>query len=100
KRIYTTNVNGPTVSVIEKVVRPPQRPDDKKGPPPPGGGRGPTENWTQAVIPVGRGAEGFDVSPNGKELWTANAQDGTVTIIDLATKKVTETLDAKVAGAN
>ena len=62
--------------------------------PPPGG------NWDQTVIPVGRGAEGFDASPNGKELWTANAQDGTVSIIDLGAKKVTETLPANVAGAN
>lgn len=102
KRIYTTNVNGPSVSIIEKSTRvtggSPRRLDDKKGPPPP---RGPvTPNWEQVVVPVGPGAEGFDVSPNGRELWTANAQDGTVTVIDLATKKVTETFDAKVPGAN
>ena len=109
KRMYTTNVNGPTVSIIEKSTRGPggpPRPDDKKGPPPQGGGgRGPMGpppggNWDQTVIPVGRGAEGFDVSPNGRELWTADAQDGTVTIIDLGSKKVTQTLDASVLGAN
>ena len=88
KKMYTTNVNGPSVSIIEKSANRP------RATPPPGG------NWEQTVIPVGRGAEGFDVSPNGKELWTANAQDGTVSIIDLATKKVTETLQANVAGAN
>jgi YVTN family beta-propeller protein len=49
---------------------------------------------------VGKGDEGFDVSPDGKELWTANAGDGTVSIIDLAGKKVTQTLDANVLGAN
>ena len=49
---------------------------------PPGG------DWEETVVPVGRGAEGFDVAPNGKELWAANAQDGTVSIIDLAAKKV------------
>lgn len=99
KRIFTTNVNGPSVSIIEKSTPPPPRPndkqDDKKGPQPPRGA-----NWEQTVVPVGRGAEGFDVSPNGKELWTANAQDGTVTIIDLATKKATATLQANVGGAN
>jgi len=52
------------------------------------------------VIAVGRGAEGFDVSPDGKELWAANAQDGTISLIDLATKKVTQTLEANVGGAN
>jgi YVTN family beta-propeller protein len=61
---------------------------------PPGG------DWEETVVPVGRGAEGFDVAPDGKELWAANAQDGTVSIIDLATKKVTDTLAANVRGAN
>jgi YVTN family beta-propeller protein len=49
---------------------------------------------------VGRGAEGFDVSPNGKELWAANAQDGTISILDLTTRKVVQTLPANVMGAN
>jgi YVTN family beta-propeller protein len=52
------------------------------------------------VVAVGRGAEGFDVSPDGKEIWAANAQDGTVSIVDLSTKTVTQTLAANVAGAN
>ncbi len=49
---------------------------------------------------MGRGSEGFDVTPDGKELWVGNAQDGTISIIDIASKKVTETLDANVRGAN
>ena len=57
-------------------------------------------DWNQTVIPVGKGDEGFDVSPDGRELWTANAQDGTLSVIDLATRKVTATLDAKTFGAN
>jgi YVTN family beta-propeller protein len=52
------------------------------------------------VIPVGRGSEGFDVSPDGKEAWVANAGDGTVSVIDLASKKVTATLAVNVPGAN
>jgi len=43
----------------------------------------PQADWDETVIPVGRGAEGFDVSPNGKEIWAANAQDGTISIVDL-----------------
>ena len=46
------------------------------------------------------GAEGFDVSPDGKEIWAANAQDGTISILDFAAKKVVATLDAKVDSAN
>ena len=52
------------------------------------------------MIPAGRGVEGFDVSPDGKEIWAANAQDGTITVIDVATRKVVQTLDANVGGAN
>jgi YVTN family beta-propeller protein len=52
------------------------------------------------VIPVGKGDEGFDVSPDGRELWTADAQDGTLSVIDLASRKVLATLDAKATGAN
>jgi YVTN family beta-propeller protein len=63
-------------------------------PTPPGG------DWKLTVIPVGGGSEGFDISPDGREAWIANAHDGTVSIIDLAQKKVTATLAANVPGAN
>jgi YVTN family beta-propeller protein len=52
------------------------------------------------VIPVGRGSEGFDVSPDGKEAWVANAQDGTISVIDIAAKQVVATLAADVPGVN
>lgn len=97
QRIITTNVSSATVSIIDKAtVNPPG--------PPPGANAGPPQtprtDWNETVIPVGRGDEGFDVSPDGKELWVANAQDGTVSIINIAAKKVTQTLNANVAGAN
>jgi YVTN family beta-propeller protein len=88
-RIFTTNVSSGTVSIIDKVIRPGG---------PAAGSRPP--DWEQTVIAVGRGSEGFDITPDGKELWTGNAQDGTISIIDIAGKKVIETLDAKVRGAN
>jgi YVTN family beta-propeller protein len=49
-------------------------------------------------VPVGRGSEGFDIA--GSELWVANAQDGTLSIVDLTTKKVVATVAANVPGAN
>jgi DNA-binding beta-propeller fold protein YncE len=52
------------------------------------------------VIAVGRGAEGFDVSPDRKEIWAANAQDGTISVVDLEMKKVVQTLEANVRSAN
>jgi len=112
KRIVTTNVNSATVTVMEKTEGRPGGPPP--GMPPPDGGPGsgpgaggpppmptpPGGDWKLTVIPVGRGSEGFDVSPDGKEAWVANAQDGTVSVIDLEAKKVTATLAANVRGAN
>jgi len=105
QRIITTNVSSGTASIIDKTAgRPGPPPGSVPGQPgmqPPRGPMGPPGgDWDETIVMVGNGAEGFDVSPDGKELWVANAQDGTVSIIDLSTKKVTETLAAKVKGAN
>ena len=109
RRVVTTNVNSATVTILDKTEGPAGMPP---GPPPgmvppPGGGppRGPLPgpqggDWNETVIPVGRGSEGFDVSPDGREAWVANARDGTVSVIDLATKRVSQTLAANVPGAN
>ncbi len=105
KQIYTTNVSSGTVTILEKVALPPMGPPPGMRPPPgatrppPGTGQ-PRTDWNETVIPVGKGDEGFDVSPDGSELWTANAQDGTLSIVDLAARKVTATLDANVSSAN
>jgi YVTN family beta-propeller protein len=40
------------------------------------------------------------VSPDGREAWVANAQDGTISVVDLAAKRVVQTLAADVRGAN
>jgi len=88
-RIVTSNVSSGTISIIEQVSPP--------GTGPPGG---PRKTWRVTNVAAGRGAEGFDVSPDGHEIWAANAQDGTVTIIDAASKKVTETLPISLRGAN
>src|SRR5260221_11230483 len=77
--------------------------DAPPGGPPPGLGSPPAsphKTWRVTNVPAGRGVEGFDVSPDGKEIWAANAQDATVTIIDVANKKVTDTVVIPVRGAN
>src|SRR5207237_1078493 len=56
--------------------------------------------WNETVVPVGRGPEGFDVSPDGRELWAAHSQDGGVSVVDLAAKKVTATLDLQTKRSN
>jgi len=102
KRILTTNVNSATVTVLDKTERPAGMPPPPPGSMPPPGGPPPSSgpDWNETVISVGRGSEGFDVSPDGHEAWVANAGDGTVSVIDLATKTVTATLAANVPGAN
>ena len=78
--IYTTNIGSATVTFLDKGAE--QR------------------EWNATVVPVGKGSEGFDIAPDGRELWTANAGDGTVSIIDIAGRKVVETLQANVRSAN
>lgn len=92
KKIYTTNVSSGTVSILEDTLIQP----GKMAPP----GARPHEDWVETVISVSRGSEGFDVSPDGKWLWTAASEDGTISIIDLSTKKQVKKIDAKVTGAN
>lgn len=96
KHVYTTNVSSGTVSIlVDTLLPPPTGPNGQAFP----GARARNE-WIQTVIPVSKGSEGFDVSPDGRELWTAASDDGTVAIIDIAAKKVTAKLDAKALGAN
>lgn len=56
--------------------------------------------WEVTNVPVGKGAEGFDVSPDGKEIWAANAADGTASVIDFATHEVVATVPISVSRAN
>jgi YVTN family beta-propeller protein len=89
-RIVTSNVSAASLTIIEKA------PVAGRG----GGGGATRMDWQATVVPVGRGVEGFDVSPDGREIWAANAQDGTVSILDAAARRVTDTIAAKVNGAN
>jgi DNA-binding beta-propeller fold protein YncE len=117
-RIFTSNVSSGTISIIEQVSMPMAlsvlqpgtaeatfvtRSPGAEGGPPPGMGSPPglpRRTWRVTNVAAGRGVEGFDISPDGKELWAANAQDATVTIIEVSSKKVTQTLPIAVRGAN
>jgi YVTN family beta-propeller protein len=70
-RILTSNVDSDTISMFERSTEP--------------------SGWTATVIPVGKGPEGGSLSPDEKEFWAANSGDGSVSIIDVAAKKVTQT---------
>jgi DNA-binding beta-propeller fold protein YncE len=97
KRIVTSNVSSATMTIIEKSAGGGRGGGPGRGP---GPGGPPPADWDETVVAVGRGAEGFDVSPDGKEIWAANAQDGTISILDVAGKKVVQTLAADVTSAN
>jgi YVTN family beta-propeller protein len=86
--VFTSNVSSATISIIEQVASP------GFGPPP----GAPRKTWRITNVPAGRGSEGFDLSPDGKQIWAANAQDGTVTIIDVAAKKALQTFPISVKG--
>jgi YVTN family beta-propeller protein len=79
-RIYTANIGSNTISIIERGANP--------------------LAWNETFVPVGPGPEGFDVSPDGRELWAAHSRDGGVSIVDLAAKKVTATLDLQTKRSN
>jgi YVTN family beta-propeller protein len=58
------------------------------------------DQTTLTTVPAGKGSEGFDVSPDGRQLWTANAGVDSITVIDVATEKATETFPIPVQNAN
>jgi YVTN family beta-propeller protein len=68
--IFTSNVNSDTMGFLTH--------DDKAD----------VSHWTETDVAVGKGPEGFDVSPDGREVWAANSHDGTVSVIDVASRKV------------
>ena len=71
RTIFTSNISGDSVSAIQQ---------------------GADGAWRQTVIPVGKGPEGIELSPNGREIWSAHSRDGGVSIIDVATNKVVQTI--------
>lgn len=81
-RIITANVNSDSISILDR---------DKNGD---------VSGWTETPISVGKGPEGFDVSPEGKEIWAANSHDGTLSIVDVGIRKVVHTLDLHTKRTN
>jgi YVTN family beta-propeller protein len=78
-RMYTCNIGSDTISILERAQN---------------------GIWNATVVPVGKGPEGFDVTPDGRELWAAHSRDGGVSIIDLGQKKVTQTIDLQTRRSN
>jgi len=80
--MWVPNRGSNSVSVIDGVMG---------GPP----------KFKVTAIPVpGKTPEGLDLSPDGRELWTATRGDGGVTIIDTASRKVVQSMNLKLNDAN
>jgi YVTN family beta-propeller protein len=79
-KMYACNIGSDSISILERGANP--------------------LAWNQTVVPVGKGPEGFDVSPDGRELWAAHSRDGGVSIVDLEQKKVTATFDVQTKRSN
>ncbi|HTV57530.1 MAG TPA: YncE family protein [Verrucomicrobiae bacterium] len=80
--IFTANVASGTISIFQETGTPART------------------DWKATVVPVGRGSEGFDVTRDRGQLWVANADDGTVSIVDTSAKKVIQTFPDSVKHAN
>jgi YVTN family beta-propeller protein len=79
-RVVATSIGSGTVTFFERRA-------------------GPRQNWSATTLPAGPRSEGFDVTPDGKTVWTANAGNGTITIVDVASKTVAD-FSPNVQGAN
>ncbi len=80
KKIYTANIGSDSVSVIDLTSAP--------------------RTIALTQIAVGKGPEGIDLPPNGRELWVAHRGDGALSVIDTATDKVLQTINTGTKMAN
>ncbi|WP_437918707.1 YncE family protein [Sphingobacterium sp. LRF_L2] len=93
KTFYTTNVESGTLSIYENKEIPPYMPPTGVLPT----GAKPRNEWRQTLVDIGLGAEGFDVSPDEKELWTVRP-DGKIVIVDLEKEEIKYEINTSVQG--
>ena len=62
----------------------------------------PAPNWEVTTLPGGEDSEGIDVTPDGREVWSSDKEKagGRVTIIDVATNRITQVLPMQTKHAN
>jgi YVTN family beta-propeller protein len=98
--IYATNVMSGSVSIFDLQPAPGPPIAPRPAAQAPSASPNPPLVWVHTVVPTERGTEGVDLSPDGKELWTASSASGQIYVIDTAARKVAQVLDAKIVGAN
>lgn len=79
-QIFTSNIGSDSLTLLERS--------------------GDSVAWSATNISVGKGPEGGDISPDGREYWAANSGDGSISIIDIAAKKVVQTLNVQTGRSN
>jgi len=77
--VFTANIGANTVSIFKR-----------NGP----------QTWDQIIIPAGKGPEGFDIAPDGTELWVAHSRDGGVSVINIADERVVRTFSVQTKRSN
>ena len=81
--MYVANQGSNTVSFVEGIAA------------------GPPKWQVTAAVPVpGHTVEALDLSPDGRELWAAASIEGTVHVIDVATRKVTYSAELGMKDGN
>jgi len=78
--LFTSNIGSDSITVLQRGADP--------------------SVWNATNVSVGKGPEGGDISPDGREYWAANSGDGTVSIIDVAAKRVEQTLEVQTNRSN
>ncbi len=78
-KLFASNMGSNSISAIERSAK---------------------DQWKQTLIRVGEGPEGLDLSPDGRELWTAHSGDGRISIIDPTKNEVLATVDARTKRSN
>lgn len=79
RTLFTANMGSNTISIIERSA---------------------DGTAKQALVNVGMGPEGLDLTPDGRQLWAANSAGGSVSIVDVATKALVKTFDIGTRRSN
>jgi YVTN family beta-propeller protein len=79
-KIYTANIGSDNISVLDLADAP--------------------RKIGLKQIAVGKGPEGIDFSPDGKQIWTAHRADPNLSVIDTATDKVVKVVPTGTKLAN
>ena len=87
-KIFTANIGSDNVAMLASWDKSIDVLTAGDNPPP----------WNVTIIPTGHGAEGIDISPDEKEVWVLNGEDSSISVIDVASRKVTHTVELKTDG--